>query len=177
MKYTKQDFYYTLELALAITVAASMILYGIGKPTQFTNTTVLQKPIVALSNMELMWAFYGHTKTYPIIIGAFEITGALLLLFNKTRLLGAVITTTILCNVIMQDIFYDVNTGALVAAIIYQALIVIIFLLNLKKIMPAIRFYWQQFTLKLPLQKKVILITIAFITAIFLKGLESIATH
>ena len=49
------------ELALAITVAVSMLLYGIGKPTQFSNTIIFQKKMADLTEMELMWAFYGYT--------------------------------------------------------------------------------------------------------------------
>ena len=53
-----------------------------------------------------LWAFYGYTKVYPIIMGIFEITGALLLLFRQTRFIGGLMITSILLNVILQDIFY-----------------------------------------------------------------------
>lgn len=62
MKLAKQDYLYILEMALVFSVSLSMLLYGIGKPLQFSNPTITQKPISALTGMELMWAFYGYTK-------------------------------------------------------------------------------------------------------------------
>ena len=144
MTISKQDWYYVFELSVAITVAASMLLYGIGKPTQFSNSIILQKTVINLTGMELMWAFYGYSKAYAIIIGIFEIAGGVLLLINKTRIAGAIILTTILLNVILQDIFYGVNQGALKAAIIYQALLLIIFYLKRKVIVFTVKFYLQQ---------------------------------
>jgi uncharacterized membrane protein YphA (DoxX/SURF4 family) len=178
MTISKQDWYYAFELGIAITVAASMLLYGIGKPTQFSNTIILQKTVKDLTGMELMWAFYGYSKTYAIVIGLFEIIGGLLLLINKTRVAGAIILTAILFNVILQDIFYGVNRGALKAAIIYQVLLIIIVYLKRKTILYTIKFYLQQIkTTTVTLKKRSLLVAIAFVSSIVFKLLESFLTH
>lgn len=178
MTISKQDWYYVFELSVAITVAASMLLYGIGKPTQFSNSIILQKTVINLTGMELMWAFYGYSKAYAIIIGIFEIAGGVLLLINKTRIAGAIILTTILLNVILQDIFYGVNQGALKAAIIYQALLLIIFYLKRKVIVFTVKFYLQQIkTTTVTLKERSLLLAISFITAVAFKLIEILLTH
>lgn len=177
MKLTKQDYLYILEMALVMSVSLSMLLYGIGKPLQFSNPTITQKPISALTGMELMWAFYGYTKVYPIIMGIFEIAGALLLLFRKTRLIGGLIITSILMNVILQDIFYGVNVVALYAAIIYQISILIIFWLNRKPIISTVQFYFNQFTTLPKSQNKWLILILAGLGAVILKVVEFFLTH
>ena len=177
MKLSKQDFFYIAEMALVISVSLSMLLYGIGKPLQFSNPTITQKPISSLTGMELMWAFYGYTKVYPIIMGIFEIAGALLLLFRQTRLIGGLIITSILLNVILQDIFYGVNVGALKAAIVYQISVLIIFWLNRKPISAIMRFYFNQFNTLPKSQNKWILLILAGLGAVILKVVEFFLTH
>lgn len=175
---TKKDWYYVFELALAITVATSMLLYGLGKPTQFDNTIFLQKKVADLRGMELMWAFYGYTKTYPIIIGVFEIIGGLLLVGDKTRIAGAGILTAILLNVILQDVFYGVNEGALKAAVIYQFLILIIFYRKRKLLLATVIFYLQQIKkTSVTFKKQTLLVVIGFIAAVCFKLIESFLTH
>ncbi|MDN3692134.1 hypothetical protein QWZ06_07605 [Chryseobacterium tructae] len=81
-KTTLKDFIYWTAIFI---VSISMLIYGLSKPFQFAsveNTQVMNK----LSGQQLMWAFYGYSKLYPIIIGFFEVTGALLILFNRTRI-------------------------------------------------------------------------------------------
>lgn len=178
MTITKQNWYYVLELALAITVAVSMLLYGIGKPTQFSNTIILQKKVADLTGMELMWAFYGYTKSYPVIIGVFEIMGGLLLVVGKTRIIGAFMLTAILLNVILQDIFYGVNEGALKAAIIYQLLIIVILYCKRKTLLATLTFYLQQIkTTAVTFKKQTLFVIIGFVMAVVFKLIESFLTH
>jgi hypothetical protein len=112
-----------LETILVIYVSSSMFLYGVMKFAQFGHEPYSDKIVGNLTNMELMWAFYGRTLSFPIIIGIFEILGAGLLFFIKTRVMGCFLLTTILTNIIIQDIIYDVHSGALISAIIYQIII------------------------------------------------------
>jgi hypothetical protein len=177
MQLKKQDYYYIFEMALVMSVAFSMLLYGIGKPLQFSNSSISQKPISALTGMELMWAFYGYSKVYPIIIGVFEIVGALLLLFRKTRLIGGLVITSILFNVILQDIFFGVNEGALKAALLYQAMVFIIFWLNRKVISEILQFYFNQYNAFPKVGNKWVVLLLAGLGAAILKIAEAFLTH
>ena len=118
-KYLKEVIYW---VSIFI-ISSSMFIYGLSKPTQFENTGNFAN-ISTLSGQQLMWIFYGYSKIYPIIIGLFEILGALTILFRKTRIFGCLILTTILINIIIQD--YIFNIVALSSAIYYQILIIII---------------------------------------------------
>jgi hypothetical protein len=177
MKLTKEDYLYIFEMALVISVSFSMLLYGIGKPLQFSNSSIAQKPVSALTGMELMWAFYGYSKVYPLVLGFFEIMGALLLLFRKTRLLGGLVITSILFNVILQDIFYGVNVGALRAAIVYQVSVLIIFWLNRKPITQIMQFYFKQFVSIPKSPNKWLILVLAGVGAVLLKVVEAFLTH
>ena len=133
-KYLKEVIYW---VSIFI-ISSSMFIYGLSKPTQFENTGNFAN-ISTLSGQQLMWIFYGYSKTYPIIIGLFEILGALTILFRKTRIFGCLILTTILINIIIQD--YIFNIVALSSAIYYQILIIIILIFDyseVKKIMKSL---------------------------------------
>lgn len=177
MKLTKEDYLYILEMALVLSVSFSMLIYGIGKPLQFSNPSITQKTISALTGMELMWAFYGYSKVYPLVLGFFEIVGALLLLFRETRLLGGLVITSILFNVILQDIFYGVNVGALRAAIVYQVSVLIVFGLNRKLITQIMQFYFKQVASIPKSQNKWLVLVLAGVGAVLLKVVEAFLTH
>ncbi len=114
------------ENALAYLVAFAMLIYGAAKWLQFGDSSQNHTPVSQLTGMQLMWAFYGYSKPFAIIIGVLEITGGILIIFRKTRLIACALLSTILVNIILQDIFYEVNQGALRAAIIYQTAIIAI---------------------------------------------------
>lgn len=119
-----------IETTSVLIVSISMFLYGIGKIVQFKDAynDNLNKVVSELSGLELMWTFYGYSQKLAIIIGVFEIIGALLILINKTRLIGAILLSSILINIIIQDIVFDIP--ALNSALFYQSLILLILWIN-----------------------------------------------
>lgn len=86
-----------------------------------------------------MWAFFGTTKEYPIIIGILQIVGAILLVFRKTKLFGALLLTPIFINIILINIFYKVPFGALLNALIYQSVFIFIIIQQRRKITKAFK--------------------------------------
>lgn len=131
-----------IELALRWHVAISMFVYGIAKTVQFDATAENDAPVNSLTGQQLMWAFYGYSLTYAKFLGVVEMAGAVLLLFRRTTLLGCLVVTTVLVNVIVQDLVYGVLEGALRAAIIYQVLTIVVLLLNWQQVMNV----WKAFT-------------------------------
>ncbi len=168
-----------LEIASVWVVSSSMIMYGIGKMVQFPATTDITKKVSELTGQELMWAFYGYSKIFPIILGALETIGGLLLLFRKTRLLETLLLTTIILNVILQDIIYGVNQGALIAAIIYQVLIILILILNKDRVTLIFKLLTKPNEEQQNENLKHKLITAFYVGLVFilLKGLEYFVTH
>lgn len=131
-----------IELALRWHVALSMFVYGIAKTVQFTPAADISEPVNSLTGQQLMWAFYGYSIGYAKFLGVVEMLGALLLLFKRTTLLGCMVVTVVLTNVIAQDIAYQVLEGALRAAIIYQVLTLVIIALNTERVVHI----WTAFT-------------------------------
>ena len=117
----------------------AMFIYGGGKLIQFGYVSEIDKTVSEMNGMELMWAFYGYSKSFAITLGVFELIGGLLILINRTRIIGCLFTSTILVNVIFQDIYFGVHLGALKAAILYELLILIILLLNKDKLIVSIK--------------------------------------
>lgn len=130
MTFTKNDKIDILENAFSWIVVMAMLVYGIGKIIQFEGAAAIDKTVAEMTGMELMWAFYGYSKPFVLTLGMLEVIGGILIFIKKTRIIGCLFTSTILINVILQDIFYGVHLGALKAALLYQILIIIILWLN-----------------------------------------------
>mgnify|MGYP001171429116 CR=1 FL=1 len=128
-----------IDLALRWHVCISLSVYGGAKWVQFAYGADIDTPAKDLSDMELMWAFYGRSQEYASIIGVLEIAAGILLLFQRTKLLGVLLGTTILVNVILQDVFYNVLSGALLAALFYQVELLAIAWMDRQRIRSALR--------------------------------------
>ncbi|WP_248574825.1 hypothetical protein [Flavobacterium sp. H122] len=142
LKLSKKDLFQIIENALVWIVTLAMSIYGIGKVVQFKGAAEINKTVNEMTGMELMWAFYGYSENYVLILGFLEVLGGLLLFFRKTRIIGCVLISTILINIILQDIFYKVNAGALRAAILYQMCIVAILWFNKEKVLTIINSFY-----------------------------------
>jgi len=144
---------------------------------QFDGAAEIDKTVSELTGMQLMWAFYGYSKTYAIIIGCFEIIGGLLILFKRTRVIGCLVVTTILVNVILQDFFYEVNYGAFKAAMIYQSIILILLWLNKKPLFAAINELLRKSGTRQSIKNTLLKLLMAFVLFAVLRVTEFYFTH
>lgn len=139
MKFDRNDKIEIFENAISWIVVFAMFIYGGAKIFQFDGASEIDKTVSEMTGMELMWAFYGYSKSYAITLGLFEIIGGTLILMKRTRIIGCLFTSTILVNVILQDIYFGVHVGALKAAILYQLLILIILWLNKDNVIQSLK--------------------------------------
>jgi hypothetical protein len=139
MTFDKKDKIDIVENAISWIVVFAMLVYGFGKLIQFQDAVDMNKTFAEMTGMELLWAFYSYSTPFVITLGILEVIGGILILIKKTRLIGCLFTTTILVNVILQDIFYGVHLGALKAAILYQFLILIILWIHKDKMIACIK--------------------------------------
>lgn len=172
MNFTRRDKIEIFENALSWIIVLAMFVYGGAKIIQFNGALEIDKNVSELTGMELMWAFYGYSKAFAITLGIFEIIGGLLILIKRTRVIGCLFTSTILVNVIFQDIYYIVHLGALRAAILYQFLIFIILWLNRKKLIRSIRTLLESNKIQQTKMKIFVKIVIAFAIFIGLRIME-----
>jgi len=101
--------------------ALVLLVYGFAKVngSQFTILdSELDKPMGHVSGFWLTWYYFGFSKFYGNLIALAQIGGAMLLTFPRTTLLGACLLAPILANIILIDVFYGVEPGATLVAII-----------------------------------------------------------
>ena len=64
-------------------------------------------PLNQLDGVTLAWAFLGFSPWLSILLGAFELIPGVLLLFKKTKLLGAILLVPSLVTVFLINIAYN----------------------------------------------------------------------
>jgi hypothetical protein len=93
-------------------LATAMISYGSYKviPSQFPVLTLdrLAQPFGEASPMGLLWTFMGTSAPYQIFSGAGELLGGLLLFQRRTAVLGAIVATGVMAQVVMLNFAFDV---------------------------------------------------------------------
>ncbi|WP_288788796.1 hypothetical protein [uncultured Elizabethkingia sp.] len=125
------------EWGLVLFVSFYMGIYGASKYIQFDTIKHYNGKVSEMSGHQVMWAFYGYNIAYPVIIGVFEIIGAVCLLFYRTRIFGAIVLSAILFNIILQDYFYGIV--ALGTAIFFQLIIFIILYINKQRVLALVK--------------------------------------
>jgi hypothetical protein len=134
------DFKEMLEITFRLYVFFFLTAYGVGKVigAQFYTTASMPDgldliPIGQVTDFDLAWVFMGRSYGYMLFIGLAEVLGAVLLLSNKTKLIGTLILIPIMVNVIVFDIFFLDEYGALAGATIYLFMLITILFINKEK--------------------------------------------
>lgn len=113
----KRDNYITLNkwfrLFVRFGLAAQMMEYGMTKviPTQFPSPSLntLVTPLGNLSLQGLLWTSVGASPGYEIFTGCAELLAAILLIFPRTALLGALICLADMTQVFVLNMTYDIG--------------------------------------------------------------------
>jgi hypothetical protein len=84
-------------------------------------TSKLDLPYNSFSPSDLFWNFFSYSYLFGCIIAALQITGAILLLFHRTRLAGVFILLPLLANILLMDIFYQIGYSVVVHASVMMA--------------------------------------------------------
>jgi len=109
-------------------LAALLLFYAWDKilPGQFGDGINLEKvtqPSLQLSPMALLWAFMSASRPYTIFCGLMEFVGGVLLLARRTAILGSVLSTAAMANVLMLNVGYDVSVKFIAGAMFLMALV------------------------------------------------------
>jgi hypothetical protein len=104
------------RLGLAVMTAARFLLalgmlpYGVSKLCDFqfqVGASNYAQPLGEASGKILTWAFLGYSPAFQVILGGLETLPAILLLFARTRRLGALLLLPVLLNVVSFNYFLD----------------------------------------------------------------------
>lgn len=104
----KQKIWDYFILSSRFLLAWTMLSYGWGKLSgeQFGITAAeLEKPVNELSLFRLSWYLFDH-EPFKSFIGISQIVSGLLLLFNRTALLGALLLLPIIANILVVNLTY-----------------------------------------------------------------------
>jgi uncharacterized membrane protein YphA (DoxX/SURF4 family) len=119
---------YWFVILLRYYLAVTMLSYGFAKVfrTQFPPLTLgqLGKSYGESSPMNLLWTFMGYSGPYTVFTGLGEVVGGLLLLFKRTRLLGALVVAIVMTHVVMLNLSYDVPVKLYSAHLLLMAIII-----------------------------------------------------
>ena len=99
-------------LYLSLSLARTMFSYGFDKviPNQFSPMDPLRltQYIGETSPGGFAWTFLGFSIPYEVFAGTAETLAATLLLFRRTRTLGALVGAAVLTNVFMLNMSFDI---------------------------------------------------------------------
>jgi hypothetical protein len=105
-------FHYWLCILIRYSLAAIAFSYGILKifamQMPFPNMSQLATPLGDYLPMRFSWMFIGYSGPYQIFSGIAEVLVALLLVWRKTALLGALLAIGVFGNVVMLNLSYDI---------------------------------------------------------------------
>lgn len=124
------------HLAAGVTVAARyalaiiMIGYGMAKlvPMQFPPPWIgrYDGAVGDMSPMGLLWTFMGHSQPYTKLAGAAEVLGAVLLLSRRLYVIGALLTTIVMANVVALNFCYDVPVKLFSSQLVIIAIAIVL---------------------------------------------------
>lgn len=102
-------------------LAWMMLVYGVGKllNQQFVAPSILAQDsrIYQATGAWKAWAFFGHSPLYEAFLGAGEIVGGLLLLFQPTLQPGAALLLVMLTNIVFMNATHRI--GVLASSSLY----------------------------------------------------------
>lgn len=100
-----------LLLALRLSLATSLLLYGMVKvlPWQMAfQLHLLIEPFGDMSPMGVLWAQTAVSQPYEIALGLAEVTAAVLLFVPVTATVGALLALVVCLQVLVLNLAYDV---------------------------------------------------------------------
>lgn len=127
-------------------LATVILMYAIAKimGTQFSSApSIWDRPIGELSGFQLTWFFYGYSFWYGVFIAGSQILAAFLLFFKRTTRLGIVLYLSIMVNILVLDLTYNIS-AAIGMAITLTVVAMYVFLSEFKA-------FYEFFIVKPPL--------------------------
>ncbi|MCR5887229.1 hypothetical protein LRS06_05435 [Hymenobacter sp. J193] len=81
-------------------------------------TEIAAQPMNQQSGEWLTWYYFGYSEAFGLIIAGLQIVGAGLLLFRRTLLLGVFLLLAVMGNLVLINVFYHLNAGALLQSVV-----------------------------------------------------------
>lgn len=109
----KEKAYTAIRLLLCYYLSWQLLRYGFDKvfKAQFylPEPNILYTPLGQVSKDLLFWSAMGTSRWYSVFGGVAEITAAVLLLFQRTRIIGSLLSFGILLQVVAINFGFDIS--------------------------------------------------------------------
>ncbi|MDJ1501394.1 hypothetical protein [Xanthocytophaga agilis] len=126
-------------------LALQLLKYGVDKifKAQFylPEPNILYTPFGQLSKDILYWSTIGTSYLYNVITGCVEVLAALLLLFQRTRVVGLLLSIGVMINIVTINIGFDISVK------LYSCFLLLLALIALS---PQVSLLYQFFILQKP---------------------------
>jgi hypothetical protein len=107
-----EKLWYWFVIVLRYYLGTVLLTYGFIKiiQTQFPAPSLetLLQPYGESTSMKLLWTFMGYSKAYNVFVGLAEAGAGMLLLFKRTRLMGALMSIAVMSNVVVLNFCYNI---------------------------------------------------------------------
>lgn len=107
------QWYYWLRTFLSYYIALQMLLYGFNKVFKYQfylpEPNTLYTAVGEVPRDLLFWTVMGTAYGYTVFAGLLEVLAALLLLFRKTRFVGALLTLILLTNILAINLGFNIS--------------------------------------------------------------------
>ena len=134
--YNSARIYAVLYAIIRYTIAFNVASFGWKKifGLQFVvPAEIVSKPMNQQPGEALTWYYFGYSQAFGLIIAVTQIVGSYLLLFRKTFLLSCLVLFTLMLNIALIDIFYQMNAGALTQAVVLTCGLLFLLLTDYRK--------------------------------------------
>jgi hypothetical protein len=142
-KQLKESIKYWFSVLMSYYLSLHLMAYGTSKifKVQFflPEPNTLYTPLGELSPDILFWSTMGSAYGYTVFSGLLEIIPALLLLFRKTRALGALIAMAVMTNVVAINFGFDISVKLFSSFLL---------LLSILILLPYFKVFYQFFILQ-----------------------------
>jgi hypothetical protein len=95
---------------------------------------IAEQPMNQQSGEILTWYYFGYSRMFGTLIAITQIVGSYFLLFRKTFLLSCLVLFTLMLNIALVNIFYQMNAGASTQGIILTLGLLFLLLTEYRKL-------------------------------------------
>jgi uncharacterized membrane protein YphA (DoxX/SURF4 family) len=94
-------------------IAFYMFTYGYSKMTggqfQIHDANILKQPLETVDSFYVAWHLFGRSSFFNISVGLTQCLGAILIVINRTKLLGALILLPVIINIFIIDVSFTTS--------------------------------------------------------------------
>lgn len=123
----RQEIGNDIELSLRLLAGIFLVYSAVTTPILFDHFSQYESTKTDIYGAALLWSFFHYSLTVPIFVGVLEAIGGLLLVYDRTKLIGASLLFPLFFNFVMFDFFYDAPALAKINSIAVLSVLLFLF--------------------------------------------------